>query len=70
MSITTNRTGDTSVAALLEDGPLEALDFRARLSLWNTGNIDAPDTIPVGGVRAVFIRGELEGFVAAAQERP
>lgn len=70
LSISTNITGSTTTAALLEGGPLDALPFRARLALWNTGSIDAPDTIPLGGVTPVFISDQLEGFAARSQERP
>jgi hypothetical protein len=54
-------SGSTSDAALLEDSPLDALNYRDRLCLWNTGNIDAPELICQGGCKAVIIQGTFEG---------
>jgi hypothetical protein len=62
-------TGDTTTTALLEEGPLDDLSFRDRKVLWNSGNIDAPEFICVGGVRAVVIQGTFEGCTPRTRAR-
>lgn len=53
-------TGSPTTAALLEDGPMDALGFRTSMILWCSGNIDAPELIVAGGCKAIVIEGTFE----------
>lgn len=59
-NLSTDVTGSTTTAALLEDSPMDALPFRTRQMLWDTGNIDAPELICAGGAKAIRIEGHYE----------